>query len=159
MHLSSTRLLGPVVTMTDYEPVRHPKLSELRRRALLAMRGLERFASHDPDGGVWCVQSEEDNAASEESWLIAVQTLRRFRTELESGLAIARFVREVRRNARDLAPRLESAIAGALANACELLAFAAVMAGTEDDLELGIEVIPPPHEGSGGGVGSVEFDW
>lgn len=158
--LTSSRLLGPVVTMADYDPLRHPNISDLRRRAALVIKNLEKTASHDPKGGEWALQTPEESSRAAESWRVSLGSLRTLQVELEGGLATARFVREVRRHAKDLAPKLESTIVRAVENIRQLRAFAAVMAGDTDDEQLGIEVIPrPPVEGEAPVGPSVTFDW
>ena len=159
--LRSSRLLGPVVTMADYPALDHPNISDLRRRAALVIKNFDRLAAHDPPDGEWTLQDEEQSAESADAWRVALGTLRTVLVEIEGGFATARFVREVRKHAKDVAPRLESSLAAAREALRQQRAWAAIMAGDDDDARLAVEVIPaPPAEGTAPRRGpSVAFEW
>ncbi|MFO0682260.1 MAG: hypothetical protein U0234_09430 [Sandaracinus sp.] len=162
--ITATKMLGPVATMSDYRPIRHPALADLDRRARLVIAGLQRVARMDEDhkvegGGEWDISGDEGaTEAVLEMWQINLDHLRKTQMELENGLATRRFVRDVRAHVKHLAPQLEQALADALATIRELRAEAAVFCGEHDDEELGIAVIPSPRDDAPRGP-SVDIKW
>lgn len=155
-------MLGPIATMADYQPLDHPKIGDLRRRAQLAIKGLRRVANYaknrDEDPGTWKTDEPAEHVI--DSWRVSLRHMRATQLELETGLATHRFVRELRSHAPDLVGSFEAIRASAIDALKQHRAFAAVMAGENDDEELGIEVVPPADETAEPTRGpSVSFDW
>ena len=160
--MPSTMMLGPIATMADYVPLEHPRIDDLRRRAQVTIKGLRRVADYaktrDADIGAWGSQKSTEEAS--EAWRVSLRHMRATQTELESGLATRRFMRELRADAPDLYAAFDRARLAAIDAFRECRAFAAVMADERDDEDLGIEVLPPIAEDAPREVGpSVDFDW
>ncbi len=137
-------VLAPIGHLQDYRPVAHPNLRAFRASVRRVIDALDALSELEPPTRSWTVDMTEVEAR--ETWRVALRHMRAAQLELESGLATQRLLRDARKLARNLASEFEAARRKAVVALKEDRAFAAVMADENDDVELGIAVVPSPVE-------------
>ena len=126
---------------------RNRRIRELHRRgriAVDALRGLAAIGLGVDTEQVTFDEADEDRVRDEVrlQWLAWLVEIREAHALLESPLHHA-FARALEREVPELAAALAEVYPRAVERTKQLRAFAAVMAGERDDIEMGMNLIPP----------------